>query len=532
MKTEHTFEWRQIGAGAGGSLQLPASRRTSYQFPIYRWIGWLAVAGFSIGLTVMFFISGMFGIPAPLGWAFLVIVFSLGAYLLDRPKQLLFLMLFFFMLMPKNRLLGLLAIPLPNFLDELFFIPFIAVIVMNWIQRRQLKEATLFPVAFLTIAGLSWYVNGKPSLFTGIQVTLVMLKFYILWYFCRLTSTFENSKQLARWIWAYIVYVAIQFLYNMLWQRGPWPRYHPDISGGVMGPEGQGSAHLIGYMCVFALFLLAGWWVSSGRHATHRQRGWWWALTTVIAYNLIFMTDTKHALVLMPLAFLPFLFHPSLSIRLRTGLLAGGGLFIFVSFFYFQIAAVDFRWRGYVESFKTSPKGVMFHAISTDFPYLVPYPILGAGPGRFTSNQAIAARAPLARRYIIPYDDEQRRLSHWGQSGSVIQASVLGVVRTDFFRVVGEFGWIGAATFYMFLGWLSYRLFRKSIEWPLDHLASGMFLGLSCCVIFVVFITFIFDAFTIPAVTFPLWILIGCMWDMKPDASQPKTRLQELPDGV
>jgi len=213
-------------------------------------------------------------------------------------------------------------------------------------------------------------------------------------------------------------------------------------------------------------------------------------------------------------------------------LLAGGGLFIFVSFFYFQIAAVDFRWRGYVESFKTSPKGVMFHAISTDFPYLVPYPILGAGPGRFTSNQAIAARAPLARRYIIPYDDEQRRLSHWGQSGSVIQASVLGVVRTDFFRVVGEFGWIGAATFYTFLGWLSYRLFRKSIEWPLGHLASGMFLGLSCCVIFVVFITFIFDAFTIPAVTFPLWILIGCMWDMKPEASQPKTRLQELPDGV
>jgi hypothetical protein len=47
-----------------------------------------------------------------------------------------------------------------------------------------------------------------------------------------------------------------------------------------------------------------------------------------------------------------------------------------------------------------------------------------------------------------------------------------------------------------------------------------------------VFITFIFDAFTIPAVTFPLWILIGCMWDMKPEASQPKARLQELPDGV
>jgi uncharacterized protein YqgC (DUF456 family) len=35
---------------------------------------------------------------------------------------------------------------MPTFIDELFFLPFIAVIVMNWIQRRQLKEATLFPV--------------------------------------------------------------------------------------------------------------------------------------------------------------------------------------------------------------------------------------------------------------------------------------------------------------------------------------------------------------------------------------------------
>ena len=136
--------------------QLPPSQRTTYQFPVYRWIGWLAVAGFAIGLTIMFFISGMFGIPAPLGWAFLVIIFSLGTLLLDRPKLLLLTMLFYFMLMPKNRILGLLAVPLPNFIDELFFLPFIAVIVMNWIQRRQLQEATVFPLAFCLIGAISW----------------------------------------------------------------------------------------------------------------------------------------------------------------------------------------------------------------------------------------------------------------------------------------------------------------------------------------------------------------------------------------
>ncbi|MBP8655681.1 MAG: hypothetical protein KBI43_04475, partial [Kiritimatiellae bacterium] len=230
----------------------PTSQRTTYQFPVYRWIGWLTVAGFALGLTVMFFIAGMFGIPAPLGWAFLVILFALGALLLDRPKLLLSFMIFYFLFMPSNRMLGLVSLPLPDFLDELFFLPFIAVIAMNWIQRRQLTEATFFPVAFIGVAIMSSIVNDRPSVFTALQVTLIMLKSYILWYFCRLTCTFENEKQLNRWVWFYIVYVAIQFLYNMLWQGGPWPHYHPDRSGGVFGPVGGGAAHQVGYLSVFA----------------------------------------------------------------------------------------------------------------------------------------------------------------------------------------------------------------------------------------------------------------------------------------
>lgn len=495
---------------------LPSRQLSNYQFPVYRWIGWLAVAGFAIGLTVMFFISGMFGIPAPLGWAFLVIVVVFGAMLLDRPRLLLVCMLFYFLLMPRNRLLGLVWVPLPNFVDELFFLPFIAVIVMNWIQRRQLKEATIFPVVFCLIAALSWYVNGKPAVFTAVRVTLVSLKFYILWYFCRLATPFESDRRLEKWTWAYIGYVALQFAYNVLWQQGPWPKFHPDQSGGVMGNQGSGPAHLIGYMCVFALFLLAGWWVSAGRQATRKQRWIWWGCTVIIAYDLIFMTDTKHALVLCPLAFLPFLFHPALPARLRTGLVLWGTGFIVAAVFYFQIAVGNFSLKGYLRSFRTSPKGEILYAVTVDLPYLVPYPLLGAGPGRFTSDQAVANRTPLARRYIIPYDDEQRRLSYWGRGGDVTQASVLGIVRTDFFRIMSEFGWLGAATYYAFLLWMTLRLYRKSLEWPLDHLASGLFLGLSCCMIFLMMVTLLCDSFIIPVVTFPLWILIGCMWDMKP----------------
>ena len=200
------------------TAKLPASKRSSYQFPVYRWIGWLTVAGYAVGLTAMFFVAGLFGIPAPLGWAFLVILFVLGALLLDHPKLLLAVMMFYFMLMPSNRLFGLIGLPLPTFLDELFFLPFIAVIVMNWIQRRQLKEATVFPIAFCLLAALSWYVNGKGYPFTAVQVTLVMLKPYILWYYCRLTCTFENEQHALRWMWLIILYAASQYLYNIIWQ--------------------------------------------------------------------------------------------------------------------------------------------------------------------------------------------------------------------------------------------------------------------------------------------------------------------------
>lgn len=500
--------------------KLPASKRTSYQFPVYRWIGWLAVAGFAIGLTVMFFIAGMFGVPAPLAWAAIVILFAFGALLLDRPKLLLWFMMFYFMLMPSNRLFGLLILPLPSFIDELFFLPFIAVIVMNWIQRRQLKEATVFPLAFCLIAGLSWYVNGKPAPFTAVRVTLVMLKFYILWYYCRLTCTFEDGHQLSKWTWGYVIYVAIQFLYNCLWQRGPWLRFHPDLSGGVFGPAG-GTAHMVGYLCVFGLICIAGWWVSAGADASLRRRWRVALLALLIAYNLIFMTDTKHALVLFPIAFAPFFLHPQFPVRLRVWLMTVGALFVIASVFYVNMSIGGVRISQTWESIKDSPKGDMFYAVTADFPHLVPYPMLGAGPGRFASNQAREARVPLARRYILPYYDEARRLGYYGRQGSTVVSSVAGSVNADFFVLMGEYGWLGAGTFYLFLGWVAVRLFQKSAALPRKNQVSGTYMALACCIIFFIMITLLTSISTIPVLVFPLWMLIGRSWDMRAEAVSP-----------
>lgn len=508
----------------------PASRRTAYQFPIYRWMGWLAVGGFAIGLTAMFFISGMFGIPAPIGWAALVILLSAGALLLDRPRLLLNTMLFYFLLVPNNRLFGLLWLPIPGSVNKLFFIPFIAVIVMNWIQRRQLKEATLFPLVFIILTGLSWYVNGRPSIFNTIQLTLVMMRTYILWYFCRLTCTFENERQLSRWVWGYVAYIAIQFFYNVLWQRAPWARFHPDHSGGVFGPEGAGAAHMVGYMSVFGLLLIAGWWVSAGHHARPRKRFLAALTALVIAYNLIFMTDTKHILVLFPLIAFPFFIHPSVSFRLKMSLLAAGSIFLIGVAVYFSTAVNMSRVLQYVDTIQTSPKGEMLYGVTVDLPYLARYPWLGTGPGTFCSPQAVEARTRLARQYIIPYRDEERRRTLFGVRGTTLTSSVIGGTQTDFFILMGEYGWLATAAYLGFWIWLIVRLLQKSKRLPSHRLLSGVYIALACCLLAQLFILGLVGMLLVPPLTYPIWILVGRAWDMR--IEENKTVAPEEPNTV
>lgn len=488
-------------------------RDLTYQFPVYRWLSWLVIAGFAIGLGLMYLVAGMFGIPAPLGWAFLVVVFCAGIALLERPKTLLTVMMFYFLLMPSNRLLGLLGLPLPGFLDELFFIPFVAVIVMSWIQRSEIPGGLWFPVAFVGVAALGWYVNGKPSPFTAIQVTLIMLKFYIIWYFCRLTCTFKSRDDFWKWGLGYIYYAAAQFLYNCLWQRAPWPRFHPDNSGGVFGPDSK-AAHFVGYISILALYLLAGWWVGQGQKATKRRRAWMLFLGIVIAYDAIVMTDTKHGVLLMPLAFLPFLFHGSIPIRFRMPLLIGGGSVTLAILVFFGTTTSVFQLRRIARQFVDSPKGDAYLAVTRDFPYLVPYPALGAGPGRFFSGQAKDSGAPLARRYVIPYEDEAERAHMLHQMAARTGSSVLAWPQCGFLTLMGEFGWLGTAAYMGFLGWVFTKLWTKAKRGRHQSEQAGICVGLACGVVFLAMIQFINNTETVACLVFPWWMLIGRIWDM------------------
>ena len=515
--------------GRGTRTRRVAHRRDlTYQFPVYRWLSWLMVTGFAIGLGVMYLVAGMFGIPAPLGWAALVVMFCAGIALLERPKMLLTAMMFYFLLMPSNRLFGLLGLPLPGFLDELFFIPFLAVIVMSCIQRSDVPSGRWFPVAFVAVAVLGWYVNGKPSVFGVVRVTLVMLKFWIIWYYCRLTCVFRDVDHFWKWGRLYIYYAAVQFLYNCLWQRAPWPTRHWDHSGGVFGPDGTGAAHFVGYISVLALFLLVAWFGSEGRRATVRKKWWMGFLGIVIAYDFVFMTDTKHALLMMPVALLLVLFHPSVSLKWKMGVATTGLVVGLGTAAYWSVVVGRFDPVRQLMVMADSPKGEAYMAVTKDFAYLVPYPVFGAAPGRFFSEQAITSGAPLARRYVTPYSDEMAR-SKLAGGGTRTGGSLLASPTADMLTLMGEFGWLGTALYLVFLGWVLWALLRKASRAPSESGVNLLYLAMAGGTVFLSMTMLFAATCTVQCVMFPWWMLIGCLWDMPYRKDKPGEVQTELP---
>jgi hypothetical protein len=56
-----------------------------------------------------------------------------------------------------------------------------------------------------------------------------------------------------------------------------------------------------------------------------------------------------------------------------------------------------------------------------------------------------------------------------------------------------------------------------------DQLASGICLALCCCLIFLAITTVLMMTLTMGVLVFPLWMLIGRIWDMKLDEPSGET---------
>lgn len=469
----------------------------------------------------------MLGFPAAFFWPSLVILFLVGVMFLQMPKLYLLLMFLFygfFAAFASSQGVRVIPvrIPLERVLDEIFLVVPLAVIVMRFVQKTSPREETRLGLFFPLLAALSWYVNNVPTL-NALRVTLAYMKFYILWYFVRCIGPW-SEKERRRLFRLFVFFALVQVVVNMaMWQRGIWARMHPDCSVGTIG-----SAHFVGYVSAFALFMVGAWilFPSEGRRPLVTLAGA--AVLLLIGYNLVFLTDTKHGLFIAPFAGLPLVVHPRLAWRKKLALITGAVVFCLASWIYFRLAQVYVVHSGVRtvwQQVRRAGKGAILRVIFTVFPRELPFFPLGAGPGNFCSSVGLFSLRPLAVKYVLPH-------TPWAYGGGqVISTSFLGGPFSGFNTLVGEFGVPGAALYYLFWAHVLRHLWRRARDPAASSFDAGQRTALVCSILFFVAVNFLFEVFIIHIFTICLAVLVGAHWDEPPRATaQPAaTRRTQLP---
>lgn len=475
-------------------------------------IGFLAIAGFLVGLVATFWVAGLFGFPAPLFWAAIVTAFILGVFLLQKPKVFLVFAFVYYYTFLNGMLFGTIRVPIPfaRLLDEFILAVPLAYLVMRSINRSLPRQATWFPFFYLVIALVSYKANDVPTL-NWVRAVLSLSKFYIYWYFARALGPWSLAEK-KRWFWGVFLFALAQFVMNVIWQRNIVVTIHPDYSVGTMG-----NAHLVGYVSAGAIFYTLAWFLTAGKTASRASR--WGVLCGVvlISYNFIFLTDTKHALVTLPIVGLPFLLHRGIPMRYRMAVVLAAMVFLVFSGWYIvygpytmQASVADYfkilRWSG---------KGYLYRTILTQIPRENPTAFfIGVGPGNFCSTAGVYGFRPLAVKYVLPFIVQGLR-----SGGASAEASVLGSPTASFLVLLGEFGWVGTIIYYAFWIWVAKRFFglsQRSVRLDWD---TGQRLALVCNIAFVLVQSFLTDLMGYGQIVLPMWTLAAMYWDVSTDGA-------------
>lgn len=470
--------------------------------PVMLPIGAMAIVVFVVGLVVSFWVADIFQLPPALFWATVVVAVSLGVFFLEHPKLYLFIVFLYLAFLYNGFLFGAfpLGIPLARFIDELWLAVPIAIIVMRAVNRQTPAGATIFPALYLVIAIISYRMNHVPAV-NSLRVILSYLKFYIFWYFTRAIGPWTDRQRK----WAFGLFIAlafIQFPMDVYWHRS-LKVSNPDWSLGTIG-----GAHYVGYVSVMGLFLLAGWFLSLRRPVPVRAALWMGAVGLGIAYNFIFMTGTKHALFIMPLASIPFLLTSAVSRRVKTVFVAVIALFALSSWAYLNMEGVGTHMTASDYS-RTLGMAGKSNTMKVILGSLVSNPLvffLGAGPGNFCSSVALFSLRPLAVRHILPFTLYNVTVNIGAAS------SVLGTPMSALFTLLGEFGLLVTIAYFWF--WIS--CVRKSMRMARDPetspFAQGQLLGIASYIIFLLFAGSLMEVLNLAIVSLPPWILLGMYW--------------------
>ena len=403
-------------------------------------------------VILLFLIHPFLSLAVPLGF--------LLAIMVSRPKLALAIFWGMTILVPSIEI----VFPsiLVKILEHGMFLLLTGILAASFmLGRNKLKSAIPLVYAFigiLLIAVLSMLVNESPPLL-AVYFSLIYFKHFILFLYVQQFCDNDDAKWLMYMI---ITTCIIQFVLSLLCFAGANPL--PSLAGlsyfdSYIGS--LGNAHDLGYVMIFFMLLMAKLYLSSPVRLYRCLA----AIGLIVGFAQFFMTFTMHAYLYLLLGFgIFFLMHgKSLVIQIAklagaTFLLVGVAGVLFVSSPDYSLSSEIFdphRLEQRVTRTLHGPKARAYEEVFLDADKHLPVPLLGGGPGNYTSILAFDNNRPKAYlpHLMIHYSDIFRNLTYRG--------SLLSSPRSGFITIYGELGPIGFVLYFGCFLYVIYVIYRQ-----------------------------------------------------------------------
>jgi hypothetical protein len=469
----------------------------------------VTVAALMLTFLLLAFGADQFG---PVGTALPIFMFAI-IILWSRPRMLLALYWMTLLFIPTLEIVW--PSPLVKYIEQGFALCLFAVLVGDLIitsetvsNTRSVARAMFF---LLALAGVATIVNKVPAKPVAFYL-LTYMKHFILFFFAVRYLRPQDSRFMFRLM---MLSFAIQLMFNLAYYLGvnPLPRIiwrgFADASIGTVG-----SCNIVGYLMLATIFIL----IAYARNLPGLRAKWLGFVGSTVAFAQLVLTYTMHAYPLLALALgvQYALFGRRSLFRVLRGVAAVSLVVGVVAAAILngpagRTAHLGFRpwvWQYQWDRMLHGPKIEAYREVILHGSRHLRYPLLGAGPGNYTSNIAFITGRPLALLPHMFYRYEAIERQNVSMGGSI-----LTMTRTGLLSLWGELGPFGALVFwgiYVVAGIHVARLRRRGeYRDPYRKVLAEGFVP----AIFVVFIlNFLNESVAIPQLNIGLWIWAGAVW--------------------
>ena len=460
---------------------------------------------FIIALLIGIVFAGMKGF-------FAVAISLFGMILISRPGLLLLFYWLYVLWIPFLSQIVLFGGRL-QFGDELLALCLLGVLISQLIIRKSLQPK-LDPLLLLILislffTALSAFANtsSKKNI---LRFLLIYYRFVIVFYYSVYLVTNRKAKLLFRCIIATFV---LQMLLNFGWAIGinPLPNRSIGTADFCLG-TGISANNVAYYMIAFSLIIIS--YINS---PLGPRKQFWFVVWLIPVFVQIYLTYTVHAYFLLPVI---GLFHwvlftgkknRILTLAICSLLVIGLSLCVRHGFgkhsrLINQTASYDYAKRRF-DRMIHGVKGqlyanVFFHAMKD-----MRFPLLGAGPGNFTSPMAMATETLLVAKYVPLY--------YITNSGYIIttRGSITEYPYTGMTTIWGELGPVGFLVYWGLHVYASFHVYlqlkRRQYKTFHQHVLAQAYVSV---MIMYIGLNTILDFANHAFLSNGIWIWAGCVW--------------------